>query len=70
MKALKATRRVKLQSKYRPAEEAWQPGKEVPWLNVSGVWLATAGFTAGQQVEISIKQGQLVITNGEADGNR
>ena len=66
----KATRRIKLQSKYRPAEEAWQTGKEVPWLNVSGVWLAAAGFTAGQQVEIRIENNQLVITNLAADGNR
>ncbi len=67
----KVTRRtIKLQSKWRPAEEAWQTGKEVPWLTVSGAWLAAAGFSAGQQVEISIKQGQLVITNGEADGHR
>lgn len=65
MKALKAIRRVKLQSKYRPSEESWQTGKEVPC-----VWLATAGFMAGQEVEISIKQDQLVITNGAVYGNR
>jgi toxic protein SymE len=69
MKAVKATRVVKLQSKYRANASAWQEAKEVPWLTISGVWLEQAGFKAGQQVEIKIERNQLIITSSIPHGN-
>lgn len=65
----KQTRKIKLQSKWRRSAD-WRTSKEVPWLNVSGHWLAAAGFTAGQPVEIRIDSNQLIITNLALDGHR
>lgn len=35
---------------------------EVPWLNVSGKWLAEAGFSVGDPIRIAVSEGRLVIT--------
>jgi toxic protein SymE len=59
-------RRVKLHSKYRALQNS---SKQVPWLNISGVWLEKAGFKAGDQVEITIKNNLLIIKNCEGDAN-
>ena len=57
-------RRVKLQSKWQPRQGDWNgSSKEVPWLNVSGLWLEAAGFKAGDLVAITISENRLVITN-------
>ena len=57
-------RKVKLHSKYRDlAAGRWPSYRQVPWLNVSGVWLERAGFHAGDQVEITVTKNQLVIKN-------
>ena len=62
-------RRVKLQSKWQPRRGDWNgDSKEVPWLNVSGLWLAQAGFKAGDRVAIAISENRLVITNSTSDG--
>jgi len=53
-------KQVKLHSKYRELQSSWR-GKNVPWLNVSGVWLERAGFNVGDRVEITILQNQLII---------
>jgi len=44
--------------------------RELPWLNLSGVWLAKAGFNIGDGVEITIANGRLIVQNlGTAHGN-
>ncbi len=61
----KSIRQVKLHSKFRLSERGWTKaesmGQVVPWLNVSGRWLDQAGFHAGSQVQIEVKQNQLII---------
>ena len=65
----KATiRRVKLQSKHQPRQTAWNGTREVPWLNLIGVWLEQAGFKTGDQVEITVIENTLVIKNCKCHG--
>jgi hypothetical protein len=52
------TKQVKLQPKTRYLAFSQ---KNVPWLNVSGIWLEQAGFKVGGQVEITVEQNQLII---------
>lgn len=66
---IKQTKKVKLHSKYRALQTGWQRGKEVPWLNVSGVWLEQAGFNVGDAVEITIENKMLTIKNIAAHGD-
>lgn len=54
----KQKKTVKLQSKHR--QLSWG-SKTVPWLTLSGIWLEENGFTIGQQVEITVKQNELII---------
>ena len=61
-------RRIKLQGKYRPRQTAYTGLQEVPWLNVSGLWLEAAGFKAGDRVEITVTANTLVITNCTSHG--
>ena len=51
-------RKIKLQQKHRAL--AWGQ-KVVPELRVNGVWLEEHGFKAGEQVEITVSQNQLII---------
>jgi len=62
------TRRVKLHRKYRALESDWR-GRQVPWLNVSGLWLEQAGFNIGDEVEIIIENNLLTIKNLRPDGD-
>lgn len=55
-----STRTVKLQPKHR--ELARRRTKIVPELRVNGNWLAEHGFTAGCEVQITVKHNELVIT--------
>lgn len=67
----KSTRQVKLYGKYRPSR-AWgyhHPGKNVPWLNLSGVWLEQAGFYIDDPIEITVSKNQLIIKHRKAHGN-
>lgn len=57
----KKPRKVKLYSKSRPCQSSCIGLKEVPWLNVSGMWLEQAGFGIGDQVEITVRQNKLII---------
>jgi hypothetical protein len=57
--AKKEQKQVKLQPKYR---ELTYGQKIVPELKVSGVWLEAAGFRAGEKVNITISNQQLIIT--------
>lgn len=55
----KQTKQVKLQPKHRKL--TWKD-KIVPELKVSGVWLEAAGFKAGETVNITVSEQQLIIT--------
>jgi len=61
--ANKKPRKVKLYSKSRPCQSSCRGLKEVPWLKVSGLWLAQAGFCTGNQVEITVRENELSIIN-------
>ena len=54
-------KRIKLQSKYYIPTYRSSIGRNLPWLNLSGLWLERAGFGVGQKVEISIEDKQLTI---------
>lgn len=56
---MKKTRQVKLQPKTR--QLTWGSVKIVPELRVNGNWLAEHGFKPGSQVEITVRQNELVI---------
>lgn len=60
----KHIRQVKLHSKYRSSRSKFWPGSnghEVPWLNVSGNWLAELGFNIGDMVRITAREQLLII---------
>lgn len=59
---------IKLQGKAHPRD--YHHYKILPWLNISSVWLQEAGFNIGDQLEVSVGQGQLVITNKGCDGDQ
>ncbi|MCG2616968.1 type I toxin-antitoxin system SymE family toxin [Terrimonas sp. NA20] len=59
----KRKRRAKLHGRYRPCDNSTTGYKEVPWLNVSGQWLAKAGFGIGDAVEIIVEENVLTIKN-------
>ena len=61
-------RQLKLQRKYQPRQKERNGSKEVPWLNLSGLWLERAGFRTGDRVEIRVTNHQLVITNCTSHG--
>ena len=52
------TRKIKLQPRTRAL--AWGR-KTVPELRINGVWLEQSGFAAGQTVEITVEENQLII---------
>jgi hypothetical protein len=54
-------KKVKMQAKYRPSLKHYAGYKEVPWLTISGNWLAKAGFSIGSRVEIISAENQLII---------
>ena len=57
----KQIKRARLQGKYYTPTYRSRVGRNLPWLNLSGLWLERAGFGAGQKVEISIEDKQLTI---------
>ena len=54
-------KKVKMQSKSRPSIKSFRGYKEVPWLTISGNWLAKIGFNIGSCVEIISAENQLII---------
>ena len=62
------TRRVRLYRKCRWLCSTSEV-QEVPWLNVSGLWLERAGFRTGDQIEITIDNHQLIIKNCGINGH-
>ncbi|MBV7533909.1 SymE family type I addiction module toxin [Chitinophaga sp. sic0106] len=65
----KKVRRGKLHGRYQELRNHWNHGRNVPWLNVRGVWLEKAGFYVGDPIEIVIENGMLIIKKVAADGN-
>lgn len=66
-------RRAKVHGLYRPAATRWgssNRGKNVPWLNVNGLWLEQAGFKIGDPIEIDVKSDRLIIKKLPAHANR
>ena len=59
--ARQGNRKVKLHSQSRKSQESCTGLKQVPWLNISGVWLEQAGFNIGLQVEITVRDQELII---------
>lgn len=55
----KKIKKVKLQPEYRKLTYS---EKVVPVLRLSGVWLEELGFKAGEKVNITISDQQLIIT--------
>jgi hypothetical protein len=55
----KTVRKLKVHHKVQ--SRAWNSYKDTPWLNMSGLWLAKAGFSIGSMVEVSISENQLII---------
>ena len=55
----KNIRKAKLHGRFR--HRVMLPNRDVPWLNVNGLWLERAGFGIGQPVEIEVSEGRLII---------
>lgn len=53
-------RKLKVYSKYRPLAST-SSGHIVPELRLCGLWLEQSGFKIGEQVQITVKEGQLII---------
>jgi len=65
----KQTRLIKLHGKYRPVSGHYNGGRDVPWLNISGLWLEQAGFKVGDQLEILVGRRVLKIKKKAAHGD-
>lgn len=57
----KTVRTAKLHAKYVYRRSLNGGGKDLPWLNLTGVWLEQAGFGVGQRIEIKVEDKQLII---------
>ncbi|GAA3913123.1 type I addiction module toxin, SymE family [Chitinophaga oryziterrae] len=66
----KQTRLVKLHGKYQLVRNHWNHGRDVPWLNVSGLWLEQAGFKVGDQLEITVGSKTLKIKKKAVHGDK
>lgn len=62
-------RRGKLHGQYQALANHWNRGRNVPWLNVRGLWLEDAGFKVGDPIEIIVSKGKLVIKKAVGDGD-
>ncbi|PSL17789.1 SymE family type I addiction module toxin [Chitinophaga ginsengisoli] len=66
--ANKALRRGKLHGRYQTLSKHWHGGRNVPWLNVRGLWLEEAGFNVGDPIDIIVGKGKLIVKKAY-DGN-
>ncbi|GEP93726.1 toxic protein SymE [Chitinophaga terrae (ex Kim and Jung 2007)] len=66
----KLIRKGKLHGHYQMVKDHWNRGRNVPWLNIRGLWLERAGFQVGDPIEIVVENGVLTIKKMEADGDR
>lgn len=60
----KGVRTVKLQGKYLESNKYLnyrEPKMEVPWLSISGKWMAEAGFKPYEQIDIIVGENELII---------
>jgi toxic protein SymE len=66
--ATRNSKQVKLHGRSRPCQSSISGNKDVPWLNVSGVWLEELGFKVGDTVSITTREKLLIIEllEGEA----
>lgn len=66
--ATKNSKQIKLHGRSRPCQSSISGNKNVPWLNVSGVWLEELGFNIGDTVRITTREKLLIIEplEGEA----
>jgi toxic protein SymE len=55
-----ANRKLKLYSKHRPLSSSYC-GRIVPELRLCGVWLEQSGFKIGEQVQITIRDQEIII---------
>jgi len=55
----KSIKQAKLHGKSRL--NANRQNRDVPWLNVNGLWLERAGFGVGQVIEIEVSDRRLII---------
>jgi toxic protein SymE len=58
--AQKTIKLVKLHGKYHYRCGRFT-GRELPWLNLSGVWLEKAGFAVDQAIEVTVSRRKLII---------
>jgi len=65
----KTIRHGKLHGQYQEVSNHWQKGRDVPWLNVRGLWLEHAGFNVGDPIEITVTKGKLVVKKVVVDGD-
>lgn len=56
----KTTRQMKVCGKYHHRAGH---GRDLPCLSMSGLWLENAGFKIGDQLQISVENNKLIITN-------
>ena len=54
-------KRAKLHGKYRSPSYRSSVSRNLPWLNLSGIWLEQAGFCIGQRIEIRVENKHLTI---------
>jgi toxic protein SymE len=55
-----AARKLKVYSKHRPLSSSYN-GRIVPELRLCGVWLEQSGFKIGDQVQITIRDQEIII---------
>lgn len=55
-----ASRKLKICSKHRALASSYY-GRIVPELRLCGVWLEQSGFKVGEQVEITIRDQEIII---------
>jgi toxic protein SymE len=54
-------KKVKMQYLHRPSAKTFNGYRRVPFLRLSGNWLAQVGFSIGSIVEIITSENQLII---------
>lgn len=55
-----ADRKLKVYPKYRPLLSSYQ-GQVVPEVRLCGLWLEQSGFKIGEQVQVTIKDQEIII---------
>ena len=54
------SRKLKIYPKHRPLASSCM-GRVVPELRLCGIWLERSGFKVGEQVQITIHEGEIII---------